>query len=261
MLVQPSGKKLNKIEKGKHYQFPVIEGNQESGQKAWEQLDIPQQGPVYTYEHNAYDRAVIGGVVDRSGKHPELTDRYVFADNYSAKVFVMDIDKPQVEKDDLIARANQYAQRGISSVTQLRSGEILVTTLGAASEASGEVLQLVKADEADVFRVEEEDTTPKGYDEEATAALFAVNCARCHGVTGDGKGPDAGLLQVKMPDLTSPLYHYSKSEDDIRAVIEKGGAQVGLSPMMPPWGGFLKEEEIDHLVTYIQSLPDKHHSH
>ena len=68
---------VNKIEAGKHYQFPVVEGRSESGVKAWESLDIPQQGPVYTYEHNAYDRAVIGGIVNRSEMYPELKDKRV----------------------------------------------------------------------------------------------------------------------------------------------------------------------------------------
>lgn len=252
---------INKIEKGKHYQFPFVEGYNESGVPAWEELNLPEQGPVYTYEHNAYDRAVIGGVVNRSTLYEGLENKYIFADNYSAKIFVMDSDKERVEEVQLIARANQYAQRGVSSVVQLDNGEILITTLGAASEPSGEVLQLVNIDEANVFRVEEEDNTPKDYDEAATAALFSVNCGRCHGVTGDGKGPDSKLLGVEMPDLTSPLFHYSRSSDDIKLVIEKGGPALGKSPLMPPWEGFLKPQEIDNLVIYIESLPDKHHKH
>ena len=174
---------VNLIEKGKHYQFPVIEGREPTGKKEKQIADVPMQGPVYTYEHNAYDRAVIGGVVNRGNKYPEISERYIFADNYSAKLFAMDIDVEQIEEVELIARANQYAQRGISSVTQIRSGEILVTTLGAASEASGEVLELVKSGDADVVVEMKEDTTPQGYDEKITASLFAVNCGRCHGET------------------------------------------------------------------------------
>lgn len=253
---------VNLIEKGKHYQFPQVEGRNETGKKDAAELDVPFQGPVYTYEHNAYDRAVIGGVVNRGDKYADLGPSYIFADNYSAKIFVMPIGQEQVEEVKLIARANQYAQRGISSVVQLRTGEILVTTLGAASEPSGEVLELVKASEADVFAEQEEEKAPEGYDEKATAAMFAVNCARCHGVTGDGKGPDSAMLGVaKLPDLTSPLYHHGTTSEEIKAIIEKGGVGVGKSPMMPPWGGFLKPQEIDNLVIYIESLPDKHHHH
>jgi mono/diheme cytochrome c family protein len=253
---------VNKIQKGHHYQFPLIEGRFKSGRGSPEKLDIPEQGPVYAYEHNAYDRAVIGGVVSRSEHYPTLKDKYVFADNYSAKLFVMEADQEQVEEVQLIARANQFAQRGISSVTQLKAGPILVTTLGAASEPSGEVLELVRADQANVFREEvKENVVPQDYDEKVTAGMFAINCARCHGVKGDGNGPDSGLLPVEIADLTSPLFHASRSAEDIKMIIEKGGAAVGKSPLMPPWGGFLQPEEIDHLVIYIQSLPDKHHTH
>ncbi|WJG10472.1 PQQ-dependent sugar dehydrogenase [Aliiglaciecola sp. LCG003] len=251
---------VNRIEIGKHYQFPVVEGRKESGVEGWENLNLPEQGPVYTYEHNAYDRAVIGGIVNRSDAYPSLKDKYVFADNYSAKIFVMDSDKQQVEEVELIARANQYAQRGISSVVQLNDGKIIVTTLGAASEPSGEVLHLVRADQANVFR-EEKDDTPDGYDPKATAAMFAVNCGRCHGVKGDGNGPDSALLGVPLPDFTSPLYHHNTSSEQIHKIIVEGGMAVDKSPMMPPWGGFLKPKEIDHLVTYLESLPDQHHSH
>ena len=253
---------INLIEPGKHYQYPMAEGHHPTGRTGPETLDIPQQGPVYAYEHNAYDRAVIGGVVYRGDRYPSLQGKYVFADNYSAKIFVMPADQPRVDDVTLIARARQYAQRGVSSVAQLESGEILVTTLGAASEPSGEVLVLVRADEADV--VEREDApavAPVDYDEQASAASFAVNCARCHGATGDGQGPDASMLGVPMPDLTSPLYHFQRSAEEIHAVIEKGGAALGMSPLMPPWGEFLQPQEIDHLVIYIQSLPDKHHRH
>ncbi len=253
---------INRIEPGKHYQFPVAEGHLPTGRSGWEALDVPEQGPVYAYEHNAYDRAVIGGVVYRGERYPSLRGKYVFADNYSAKLFVMPADQRRVEEVDLIARAGQYAQRGVSSVVQLESGEILVTTLGAASEASGEVLILVRADEADVVeRNDEVKAVPAEYDESAAAGSFAVNCARCHGVKGDGQGPDASMLGVDLPDLTSPLYHFQRSAEDIHAVIEKGGAALGMSPMMPPWGEFLQAQEIDHLVIYIQSLPEKHHHH
>lgn len=253
---------VNLVEKGKHYQFPHIEGRNQTGVKPWEDLGTPEQGPVYTYEHNAYDRAVIGGIVTRSERYPSLSGKYVFADNYSAKLFVIPSDQTQVEEAELIARANQYAQRGISSVTQIESGEILVTTLGAASEPSGEVLVLVRADDADVVEVEEKvASAPADYDDEATAAMFAVNCARCHGIKGDGLGPDSKLLGVELPDFTSPLYTHNRSEQQIKDVIVKGGAQTGMSPLMPPWGEFLQPNEIDHLVEYIKTLPDKHHSH
>lgn len=253
---------VNRIEKGMHYQFPYNEGVLDETNTPLNPLSVSEQGPVYTYQHTAYDRAIIGGVVNRSNNYPNLENMYIFADNYSAKVFAMPSDQSQVTEVELLARANQFAQRGISSVTQLRGGEILVTTLGAASEPGGEVLQLVRAADSNVSATEvKEEKIPDGYDEKITASLFAVNCSRCHGVKGDGKGPDAPHLGVEMPDMTSPLYAFNTSSEDIKKIIELGGGAVNKSVMMPPWKGFLKPHEIEHLVIYVESLPDKHHKH
>lgn len=253
---------VNKIEKGGHYQFPVIEGYTTTGKSGWEALGLTEHPPIYTYQHSAYDRAIIGGVVARGDKYPTLKGLYIFADNYSSKVFAMPTDENKVENVNTVARANQYAQRGVSSVKQLQDGGLVFTTLGAASEHGGEVLLLVKAQDADADIVEDEGSkVPKNYDETITAPLFAVNCARCHGAVGKGDGPDSSMLGVPMPDLTSPMFHNGKSKEVLVSVIRDGGVQHGLSPMMPPWGGFLKDEEIEHLAIYLQSLPEKHHHH
>lgn len=249
---------VNRIEKGLHYQFPVVEGRNPTGRAGWEDLNLTQQGPVYTYQHDAYDRAVIGGVVYRGDRYPSLQGQYVFADNYSAKIFVIPADQQQVDEAQEIARASQYAQRGVSSVVQLDSGEILVTTLGAASEPSGEVLLLVAAEDADVVEDRGDTATEESveYDEVSVASLFAVNCARCHGEDGAGQGPDASLLGVELPDFTSLEYQSGTSAERLYDVIAEGGAAVGISPMMPPWDGALSSQEIEHLVRYIESLPN-----
>ncbi|PKF56750.1 hypothetical protein CW748_09330 [Alteromonadales bacterium alter-6D02] len=250
---------INRIEKGMHYQFPHVEGLPHADSER-NNLGLVEQKPFYTYQHTAYDRAVIGGVIYRGQQLKTLVGQYIFADNYSAKMFSLDPNNQQSEVR-FIARANQYAQRGISSVTQLNNGEILITTLGAASEPSGQVLQLVPIEQANVIEDTPDDTPPAGYDEKIVASLFAVNCARCHGVKGDGDGPDAKALGVPLPDFTSPLYHFKTSAEDIELIINKGGPAVGKSPLMPPWGGFLKPHEVEYLAIYIQSLPSKHHHH
>lgn len=264
---------VNLIEKGTNYQFPAVEGRVEIGANELSEEDqhwiaslpdnLPQQGPVYTYEHTAYDRAVIGGVIYRDGPYEELEGKYIFADNYSAKVFLLETGQATVDSVALMATADQFAQRGVSSVMQLSNGDVLVTTLGAASSPGGEVLRLVRANEAAVVnakkpaKIDNSDNVDEAllvYNTDVMKSLFVVNCARCHGIKGDAQGPDSGKLGVPVPDLTSAEFHETRSEQQLYDVIYKGGTAVGLSPMMPPWGGFLKDQEIDFMVRYIQEL-------
>ncbi|MFN2288640.1 MAG: PQQ-dependent sugar dehydrogenase [Chromatocurvus sp.] len=250
---------VNVIKPGRHYGYPMVEGRESTGRQGWDSLELPMQEPVYTYVHTAYDRAVIGGIVNRGEAYPGLADQYIFADNYSSKLFALPARAERVDEVALLARANQFAQRGVSSVTQLSTGEILVTTLGAASSPSGEVLLLVTADNADI---DETSVTAAGeaetaYDERSTAALFRSNCGRCHGVLANGEGPDSGMLGVPMPDMSSAAFYRSRTDEDIYKVIAEGGAAHGMSALMPPWAEVLSEQEINDLVRYLKSLPDE----
>jgi mono/diheme cytochrome c family protein len=44
------------------------------------------------------------------------------------------------------------------------------------------------------------------------------------------------------------------TDDHLFKVIKDGGAAVGKSPLMAPWGGQLKDPEIWDVVAYIRSL-------
>lgn len=83
---------------------------------------------------------------------------------------------------------------------------------------------------------------------------YAKFCASCHGNAGKGDGPGAAALNPKPKDLTDKAY-VSKLEDKYLVdIISKGGAAVGKSPLMPPWGGALKTEDIHNVIAYIRSL-------
>jgi mono/diheme cytochrome c family protein len=61
-------------------------------------------------------------------------------------------------------------------------------------------------------------------------------------------------MGVPMPDLTDPASLKSRDNAALRKVILEGGAATGLSPMMPPWGQILDEQELDGVVRYIEQL-------
>ncbi len=90
------------------------------------------------------------------------------------------------------------------------------------------------------------------YAEAQGRLLFHHYCATCHGDEGKGDGQNASNLNPPPPDLTAP-----KSPPDpvfLRRVIAQGSAAVGRSPLSPPWGRSLREQEIDDLVLYCRAL-------
>ncbi len=244
---------VNRIEKGHNYQFPYAEGFEVNTAKRPASLIGQEAVPIYTYLHTAYDRAVIGGIVYRNGDLSDLTGKYIFADNYSSKLFVMSTDQPRVKSVQEIARASQYAQRGVSSVSQLTNGDVLITTLGRASAATGEVLKLTDKEPVK--------NTPQVSAEEpvlvsATDAkeIFVTNCSRCHGESGQANGPDSQLLGVNIADFSTAEFQTRRSDDELLKIISNGGGAAGLSPLMPPWKGILDEQEINALIGHIRGL-------
>ena len=93
------------------------------------------------------------------------------------------------------------------------------------------------------------------YVESQGRRLFVHYCATCHGDDARGDGQNASNLNPPPPDMTA-----SRTPQDpalIRRVIAEGSAAVGRSPLSPPWGRSLSQQQIDYLVAYCQSLGRK----
>jgi hypothetical protein len=46
------------------------------------------------------------------------------------------------------------------------------------------------------------------------------------------------------------------SDAHLSRVIKEGGASQDLSPLMPPWGGALSDEEISNLIAFLRIIPE-----
>lgn len=77
----------------------------------------------------------------------------------------------------------------------------------------------------------------------AGQALFAENCASCHGPGGEGIRENGG------PRLTDPIWLYADGLDDIKAQIREPKHGV-----MPAWGARLGETTVKQLAVYVHSL-------
>lgn len=84
--------------------------------------------------------------------------------------------------------------------------------------------------------------------------VYATYCVSCHGNGGAGDGPAAVALNPKPRDLTDKAYMSTRQDDYLLKVIKDGGPAVGKSPLMAPFGGALKDNDIGDLVAFLRSL-------
>ncbi len=85
-------------------------------------------------------------------------------------------------------------------------------------------------------------------------ATFTSYCAACHGQTGKGDGPAAAALKTKPRNLADPKLIGKLTDKYLADVISKGGAAIGKSALMPPWGGTLKDTDIKNVIAFIRGL-------
>jgi mono/diheme cytochrome c family protein len=91
-------------------------------------------------------------------------------------------------------------------------------------------------------------------DAEQGKKLYGQFCVTCHGESGKGDGAAAAALNPKPRDHTDKEYMSKMSDDDMLKVIKNGGASVGKSPLMPPWGASLKDNQIQDIIAYVRTL-------
>ena len=84
--------------------------------------------------------------------------------------------------------------------------------------------------------------------------LYKANCAACHGETGKGDGPGAGVLKPPPRDHTDRAYMRTLTDKQVADIIKMGGAIKG-KPLMPSHPQF-KEAELAALVAYVRSLSE-----
>ena len=83
-------------------------------------------------------------------------------------------------------------------------------------------------------------------------AIYKTNCVACHGETGKGDGPGAGVLKPPPRDHTDAAYMKTLSDKEIGDIIRMGGAIKG-KPLMPSHPQ-INGADLEALVGYVRSL-------
>lgn len=79
----------------------------------------------------------------------------------------------------------------------------------------------------------------------AGRALFAAQCASCHGNEGRGDGPMAAMF--RPADLSAEALQSARTDDELASAITRGKGR------MPAFGAQLRPEAVPLLVALIRS--------
>ena len=74
---------------------------------------------------------------------------------------------------------------------------------------------------------------PSGGQPSPAQVMWETKCAVCHGITGAGNGPNADQFTPRLHDYTDPAWQASVTDDQIKEIILRGGANMGKSTAMP----------------------------
>ncbi|HEX9796968.1 MAG TPA: c-type cytochrome [Anaerolineales bacterium] len=92
----------------------------------------------------------------------------------------------------------------------------------------------------------------RGAPVEQGRTLFAQHCSACHGDFGEG-----GANPTRAGDVIAPISssEYLSTRDDftLRAIIEQGQPNFGMSPFGSSQGGPLDTDQIEAIVTFFRS--------
>ena len=106
----------------------------------------------------------------------------------------------------------------------------------------------------------EEDAEHAEEEVEAEPVVAAFNaetaytqvCATCHGATGQGDGPGSAILDPKPATFADPAFWAERDDALMVQVIREGGASIGKSIQMAPWGALYDEEQAQLIVDYMR---------
>ena len=140
----------------------------------------------------------------------------------------------QVAEKRMVRRLTLWAALGLALLA------VVETRLQASGEEGGIPKEIV---------IKKNPVTPSDGVLAKARKLFADNCAQCHGSTGKGDGPMAGMLKEPPADLSDGRKMAGMTDGEIF-----WNATKGKSPVMPAFESKLTEEERWGLVHILREL-------
>lgn len=133
----------------------------------------------------------------------------------------------------------------------------------AAQEAVARGIDSGEHGEEAEHAVAEEEHGEEGGEGAAVAAVaeqefdaeqaYNLTCSLCHGNAGDGAGPAGAALTPAPANFTDPAFWADRDDQRIFNSIKNGGASVGASPLMAPFGAMYDDAQVTAIVEYIKT--------
>jgi protein SCO1/2 len=98
---------------------------------------------------------------------------------------------------------------------------------------------------------------PQAGDARRGRELYATYCVACHGERGRGDGPLSASLSPRPPRHDDASHMDTLPDDYLLRLLREGGAAVGKSPLMGPWGRTFSEAQLRDLVAHLRTLADR----
>lgn len=147
MIVSDVGDKMREeatiIEKGDNGGWPVWEGSVNRQEDAPAKMIGRLRAPTVEYSRDNFHLAIIGGVVYRGMKWPELQGKYIFADQ-SGRIYASELpEEGKAPPATLIALFEEEGM-GVSNISEDEDGELLICVIKELATESGQVYRLEK---------------------------------------------------------------------------------------------------------------------
>ncbi len=113
---------------------------------------------------------------------------------------------------------------------------------------------LLSAYDAETDWTDAQHVIPLSYQQAQGKRIFYQQCVWCHAdATPAGPSNRSNLTPVP-PLLNDGAVLNAESEENMRNIVTLGGAAMGKSAMMPPYGRMLSAEEIRSVIAFTRAI-------
>ena len=113
---------------------------------------------------------------------------------------------------------------------------------------------LLKAYDTEVDWTDPQHVIPLNYQQAQGKRIFYQQCVWCHGDTTPAGPSNRSNLTPVPPLLNDGTVLNAESDENMRNIVTLGGAAMGKSPMMPPYGRMLSAEEIRSVIAFTRAI-------